>query len=158
MNAAIQPCLWFDHQAEEAARFYVSVFPNSRIGAITHYGPDMPMAEGTVLTVNFELNGQAWIAMNGMSSTPFNMAVSFFVTCHSQEEVDHYWNHLAADPAAGQCGWLTDRYGVSWQIVPQRMMDMLLHPDAAARQRAVAAMMQMKKLDIAALERAFANP
>ena len=158
MNTAIQPCLWFGHQAEEAARFYVSVFPNSRVGAITRYGPNMPMPEGTVLTVNFELNGQAWIAMNGISSTPFNMAVSFFVTCHSQAEVDHFWNHLAADPAAGQCGWLTDRYGVSWQIVPQRMMDMLLHPDAAARQRAVAAMMQMKKLDIAELERAFGKP
>ena len=157
MNKAIQPCLWFDHQAEEAARFYVSVFPNSLVGDITRYGPKMPMPEGTVLTVNFELNGQPWIAMNGGSATPFNMAVSFFVTCHSQDEVDHYWNHLAADPAGGQCGWLTDRYGVSWQIVPQQMMDYLQNPDAAGRQRVMAAMMQMKKLDIAALDRAFAN-
>ncbi|QCB48120.1 VOC family protein [Hydrogenophaga sp. PAMC20947] len=157
MNTPIQPCLWFEHQAEEAARFYVSVFPNSRVGAITRYGPGMPLPEGTVLTVNFELDGLAWIAMNGASSTPFNPAVSFFVTCHSQAEVDHYWNHLAADPAAGQCGWLTDRFGVSWQIVPQQMMDLFKHPDAAGRQRAVAAMMTMKKLDIATLERAFSE-
>lgn len=158
MNTAIQPCLWFDHQAEEAARLYVSVFPNSRMGLITHYGPDMPSPEGTVLTVSFELNGQTWIAMNGISASSFNMAVSFFVTCQTQAEVDHYWNHLAADPDVGQCGWLTDRFGVSWQIVPRQMMDMLQHPDAVSRQRVVAAMMTMKKLDIAALERAFSAP
>ena len=158
MTASIQPCLWFDAQAEDAARFYVSVFPNSRMGTITRYGPDMPLPEGTVLTVNFELDGQAWIAMNGGSASPFNMAVSFFVTCHTQDEVDHYWSHLAADPAGGQCGWLVDRFGVSWQIVPKQMMDFLQHPDAAARQRVVAAMMAMKKLDIAALERAFSQP
>jgi predicted 3-demethylubiquinone-9 3-methyltransferase (glyoxalase superfamily) len=158
MNTAIQPCLWFEHQAEEAARFYVSVFPNSRIGVITRYGPDMPLPEGTVLTVGFELDGQPWTALNGAMACSFNPAVSFVVTCHSQGEVDHYWSHLAADPAAGQCGWLTDRFGVSWQIVPRQMMDMLVHPDTAARHRAVAAMMKMKKLDVATLQHAFDHP
>jgi predicted 3-demethylubiquinone-9 3-methyltransferase (glyoxalase superfamily) len=157
MNTAIQPCLWFDRQAEEAARFYVSVFPDSRLGAITRYGPAMLLPEGTVLTVSFQLGGQPWTALNGAMASSFNPAVSFVVTCHTQAEVDHYWNHLAADPAAGQCGWLTDRFGVSWQIVPQQMMDMLQHPDATARQRAMAAMMKMKKLDIAALQHAFSH-
>jgi len=156
--APIQPCLWFDSQAEEAARFYTSVFPHSRMGTVTHYGAGGPMPEGTVLTVGFELDGQPWMAFNGYGASPFNLAVSFMLTCQTQEEVDHYWNALAADPSQGQCGWLTDRFGLSWQIVPQLMLDVLPGPDSPGKQRLMAAMMAMKKLDIATLERAFSHP
>lgn len=158
MNAPIQPCLWFESQAEEAALFYTSVFPNSRMGNITRYGPNVPCPEGTVLIASFELNGQPWTALNGGAAFTFNPAVSFMVTCQNQGEVDHYWNALAADPSQGQCGWLTDRYGLSWQIVPQLMIDRLPGPDTPAKQRLMAAMMGMRKLDIAALERAFSQP
>jgi predicted 3-demethylubiquinone-9 3-methyltransferase (glyoxalase superfamily) len=157
LKTPIQPCLWFENQAEEAARFYTSVFPNSRMGTITHYGANAPMPEGTVLTVSFELNGQPWTALNGGAAFSFNPAVSFMVICQTQAEVDHHWNALAADPEQGQCGWLTDRYGLSWQIVPQLMVDLLPAPDTPAKQRLMAAMMGMRKLDIAALERAFSQ-
>lgn len=155
LNTPIQPCLWFNDQAEAAALFYTSVFPNSRMGTITRYGPGAPMPEGTVLTVGFELNGQPWTALNGGAAFAFNPAVSFMLTCQTQAEVDRYWNTLAADPSQGQCGWLTDRFGLSWQVVPQLMLDVLPGPDSAGKQRLMAAMMGMKKLDIAALERAF---
>ncbi len=159
MISAIQPCLWFDHQAEEAARFYTSVFPDSRIGAISRYGPDMFLPAGTVLTVSFTLGGQPWMALNGAQAMAFNPAVSFVITCQTQDEVDRYWNALAADPAQGQCGWLTDRFGVSWQVVPQQLMERIHGPDSPGKQRMVAALMAMKKLDIAALDSAFsANP
>ncbi|AOW15891.1 hypothetical protein LPB72_12990 [Hydrogenophaga crassostreae] len=157
LNAPVQPCLWFDFQAEEAARFYTSVFPNSRMGTITHYGANAPMPEGTVLTVGFELNGQPWTALNGGAAFPFNPAVSFMVICQTQAEMDHYWSALADDPAQGQCGWLTDRFGLSWQIVPQLMVDLLPTPDTPGKQRLMAAMMGMKKLDIATLQRAFSQ-
>ena len=153
-NTPIQPCLWFNDQAEAAALFYTSVFPDSRMGTITRYGAGAPMPEGTVLTVGFELNGQPWTALNGGAAFTFNPAVSFMVTCQTQAELDHCWNALAADPSQGQCGWLTDRFGLSWQIVPQLMLDVLPGPDSPGKQRLMAAMMGMKKLDIAALERA----
>lgn len=149
------PCLWFDRQAKEAADFYVSVFPRSRITALTHYGPGMPVPEGTVLTVAFELDGRGYTALNGGPHFSFSPAISFVVECADQAEVDHYWHHLSAYPEHEQCGWVKDKFGVSWQIVPKAMLDMLQHPDAAGRQRAMAAMMGMKKLDIAALQRAF---
>ena len=155
------PCLWFDTQAEEAARFYVSVFPDSKIGQITRYGKAGQEVhgrpEGSVLTVALELAGQTFTALNGGPIFKFNEAVSFQIMCETQAEVDHYWNKLSAggDPAAQQCGWLKDRFGLSWQVVPTAMMRMLGDPDTVKSQRAMAAMMQMKKLDIAALQRAF---
>jgi predicted 3-demethylubiquinone-9 3-methyltransferase (glyoxalase superfamily) len=157
----IIPCLWFDSQAEEAARFYASIFPNSKIGQITHYGKAGQeihgRPEGSVLTVEFELEGQTFTALNGGPLFQFNEAVSFQIMCETQAEVDHYWNKLSAggDPAAQQCGWLKDRFGLSWQVVPSAIMRMLSDPDTVKSQRAMAAMMQMKKLDIAALRRAF---
>lgn len=157
----IVPCLWFDSQAEEAAEFYVSIFPNSKIGQITRYGTAGQEVhgkpEGSVLTVAFELDGQVFTALNGGPIFRFNEAVSFQVFCETQDEVDHYWNRLSAggDPAAQQCGWLKDRFGLSWQVVPKAVMRMISDSDSIKSQRAFAAMMQMKKLDIAALQRAF---
>lgn len=155
MTSRIQTCLWFDRHAEEAARFYVSVFPNSRIGAITRYGPGNHLPEGTVLTVDFELDGQPHTALNGGMPMAFSPATSLVVRCRTQAEVDHYWQALSAVPDQERCGWLQDRYGLSWQIVPEQVMAMLQHPDAARRQRVTEALRTMGKLDIAALERAF---
>jgi len=157
-TARIQPCLWFDRQAEEAARFYVSVFPNSRIGAITHYGPGGHLPEGTVLTIDFELDGQTHTALNGGPHFQFSPAISFVVRCTAQKEVDHYWKQLSAVPEQERCGWLQDRYGVSWQIVPEQLMSMLQHPDAERRQSVTMALLAMGKLDIAALQHAFDHP
>lgn len=157
----IVPCLWFDSEGEEAARFYVSIFPNSRIGKITHYGKAGQEVhgrpEGSVLTVEFELDGQTFTALNGGPIFRFNEAVSFQILCETQAEVDHYWNKLSAggDPTSQQCGWLKDRFGLSWQVVPNAMIRMLSDPDTVKSQRAMAAMMNMKKLDIAELQRAF---
>jgi predicted 3-demethylubiquinone-9 3-methyltransferase (glyoxalase superfamily)/predicted enzyme related to lactoylglutathione lyase len=158
MKSSIHPCLWFDRQAEEAARFYASVFPNSCIGPITRYGPGAPLPEGTVLTIGFELDGQPFTALNGGPHFGFSPAISLVVACTSQDEVDRCWSRLSARPEHERCGWLVDRYGVSWQIVPQQLMDMLQHPDAARRQRVTAALMGMGKLDIAALQQAFNQP
>ncbi len=157
-TARIQPCLWFDRQAEEAARFYVSVFPNARIGAITHYGPGAQLPEGTVLTIDFELDGQPYTALNGGPHFQFSPAISFVVRCTAQKEVDHYWKQLSAVPEQERCGWLQDRYGVSWQIVPEQLMTMLQHPDAERRQSVTMALLAMGKLDIAALQNAFDHP
>lgn len=157
----ITPCLWFDDQAEAAANFYVGIFPNSRITAVSRYGEagkDVHgKAPGSVLTVGFELDGQGFTALNGGPVFTFSEAVSFMVACETQEEVDHFWTRLAegGDPNAQQCGWLKDRFGLSWQVVPRIMMDMLVDPDHAASQRAFAAMMQMRKLDIAVLKKAY---
>ncbi|MBU7571815.1 MAG: VOC family protein [Hydrogenophaga sp.] len=156
--ARIQPCLWFDTQAEEAARFYVSVFPNSRIGTITRYGPGAQLPEGTVLTIDFELDGQPHTALNGGPHFRFSPAISLLVRCTSQQEVDHYWQHLSAVPEQERCGWLQDRYGLSWQVVPEQLMAQLQHPDAARRQSVTLAMLAMGKLDIAALQHAFDHP
>jgi len=158
MKPRVHTCLWFDRQAEEVAQFYTTVFPNSRITEITRYSAGAPMPEGTALTVSFELDGQIFTAINGGPQYTHSPAMSLVVTCTSQDEVDRYWAALSAVPKAEQCSWLVDRYGVSWQIVPQQVMDMLLHPDAAAKQRMMAAVMPMKKLNIAALQKAFATP
>jgi predicted 3-demethylubiquinone-9 3-methyltransferase (glyoxalase superfamily) len=157
----ITPCLWFDNQAKEAARFYTSIFSNSRIGRVSRYGREgfeiHGKPEGTVLTVEFEINGQPFTALNGGPVFRFNEAISFQVYCETQQEVDHYWEKLSAggDEKAQQCGWLKDRYGVSWQIVPTVLPRMLMDKDAGKSNRVMKAMLQMKKLDIDSLERAY---
>ncbi|MFE3292603.1 VOC family protein [Rhodococcus sp. NPDC059234] len=154
----ITPCLWFDSQAEEAARFYTSVFENSSIGGISQYGEGMPMPAGTVMTVAFTLNGQDFTALNGGPEFAFTEAISFQVDCADQDEVDEYWEALTADGGReSQCGWLQDKFGLSWQIVPSVLPEIFGGPDPAGAQRAVAAMMQMRKLDIGALRKAYAG-
>ena len=159
----ITPCLWFDTQAEEAARFYMSIFKNSRIVSISRYGEAghevHGMPAGTVLTVAFELDGQAFTALNGGPVFKFNEAISLQIGCETQEEVDYYWERLSegGDERAQQCGWLKDRYGVSWQVVPSALIAMIQDPDPARAGRAMTAMLQMKKLDIDELKRAVAG-
>jgi predicted 3-demethylubiquinone-9 3-methyltransferase (glyoxalase superfamily) len=159
----ITPCLWFDHQGEEAATFYVSVFRNSRITKISRYGEAGKeihgRAAGSVMTVEFELDGQAFTALNGGPVFTFNEAISLQVNCETQNEVDYFWEKLSAggDPKAQQCGWLKDRFGLSWQIVPTVMAELMAHSDPAVGERTMAAMLQMKKLDVAALQRAAAG-
>jgi predicted 3-demethylubiquinone-9 3-methyltransferase (glyoxalase superfamily) len=159
----ITPFLWFDTQAEEAAKFYTSIFKNSKITAIAHYGEAgrevHKKLPGSVLTVGFELEGQHFTALNGGPQFKFTEAVSFVVHCENQEEVDYYWEKLGTggEPKAQQCGWLKDKFGLSWQIVPNALIKMLTGPEHAKSGRAMQAMMQMKKLDIAALERAYAG-
>lgn len=152
----ITPFLWFDHEAEEAASFYVSVFPNAEIRHVSHYGEGAPLPAGTVLTVDFTLAGQRFTALNGGPAFTFSEAVSFVVHCQTQDEVDHYWEHLTrgGDEQAQRCGWLKDRYGLSWQIVPDQLPELLGDPDPEKAQRTMQAMLQMTKLDIAALQRA----
>ena len=152
----ITPNLWFDDQAEEAARYYVSIFKDSEIGAISRYGSGGPMPEGSVLTVAFTLEGQSFTALNGGPQFTFSEAISFIVHCSTQEEVDHYWGRLSegGPEQAQMCGWLKDKYGVSWQIVPDALIEFITDADPAKAQRTVQAMLQMKKLDIAALRRA----
>ena len=160
-SQSIVPCLWFDTQAEEAARFYTGIFKNSKIGTITRYSEAgheaHGRAAGSVMTVEFELNGQTFTALNGGPHFKFNEAISFQIMCKNQEEVDHHWNKLSqgGDPNAQQCGWLKDKYGLSWQVVPRVLLDMMTDPEQEKRDRAMEAMLQMKKLDIAELERAF---
>jgi len=151
----ITPCLWFDQQAEEAARFYVSVFKNSRMGAITHYGESGPLPKGTVRTVRFQLDGQEFVALNGGPTFHLTEAVSFMVNCDTQEEVDRMWDKLSEGGQQVQCGWLKDRYGLSWQIVPTVIAKMLIDPDPARVNRVMKAILQMKKLDIKTLEEAY---
>lgn len=149
------PCLWFDTQAEEAANFYVSVFPNARITGLNHYTEGLPMPAGTVLTVQFELDGQAYMALNGGPHFQFNPSVSLVIYCDTQAEIDHYWHALSALPEHEQCGWLVDKYGLSWQVVPRDINTWLVDSEPARTQRILSAVMGMKKLDIAALQRAF---
>jgi predicted 3-demethylubiquinone-9 3-methyltransferase (glyoxalase superfamily) len=153
----IAPCLWFDTEGEEAARFYTSIFPNSRIVNVTRYGPAGPREEGMVMTVEFELNGHKLIALNGGPEFTFSEAISLHVSCESQEEVDNYWSALSDGGEEGPCGWLKDRYGVSWQIDPVRLHELLSDPDPERAERAMRAMLEMKKIDIAELERAAAG-
>jgi predicted 3-demethylubiquinone-9 3-methyltransferase (glyoxalase superfamily) len=163
MRAKISPCLWFDHQAEEAARFYTGIFPESRITGISRYGEagkeihERP--PGSVMTVAFELNGQSFTALNGGPVFKFSEAVSLQIDCATQEEVDFYWEKLGegGDPEARQCGWLKDKFGLSWQVVPSILPELVGTPESSASQRAMAAMMKMKKLDIAGLEKAYAG-
>jgi len=151
----ISPFLWFDGKAEEAAEFYISVFPNSKIGDILRNGPDGPGPQGSVLTVAFELDGQEFTALNGGPHYKFSPATSFVVNCETQDEVDYYWEKLSAGGKTMQCGWLDDKYGVTWQVVPSVLVKMLQDKDAEKSQRVMKAMMQMDKMDIAALKRAY---
>jgi predicted 3-demethylubiquinone-9 3-methyltransferase (glyoxalase superfamily) len=152
----ITPFLWFDTQAVQAAQFYTSVFPNSRIRAIAHYGEAGPGPAGAVMTVDFELDGQQFVALNGGPQFTFDEAISFVVTCETQDEVDRYWSTLSEGGEEGPCGWLKDRFGLSWQIVPTALPRLLTNPDRETSQRVMAAMLGMRKLDIAELERAAA--
>src|SRR5574341_1281654 len=153
----ITPCLWFDNNAEEAVNFYTSIFKNSKIGKISRYGEAgyeiHGKPAGTVMTIEFELNGQVFTALNGGPIFKFNEAISFQVNCETQEEVDYYWEKLSedGDEKAQQCGWLKDRYGVSWQVVPRVLLEMINDPDHEKSQRAMAAMLRMKKIDIGEL-------
>ncbi len=153
----ITPCLWFDTEGEAAAEFYISVFPNSRIVDVAHYGSAGPRPEGTVMTVSFELDGQTFTALNGGPDFTFNEAISLEVSCQDQEEVDAYWSKLSEGGEEGPCGWLKDRYGISWQIIPTVLTDLLADPDADKSQRVMAAMLKMKKIEIEELERAAAQ-
>jgi predicted 3-demethylubiquinone-9 3-methyltransferase (glyoxalase superfamily) len=146
----ITPNLWFDTQGHEAAEFYVSVFPNSEITNITRYGEAGPRPAGTVLTVDFVLDGQEYTAINGGPQFTFDEAISLLINCADQDEVDHYWTKLSEDGEEGQCGWLKDRYGLSWQVCPAGMAEVLNDPDAARAERAMRAMLDMKKLDVGA--------
>ncbi len=163
MPTKISPFLWFDHQAEDAARFYTAIFKNSKIVALSRY-PEVGQEvhgqpAGSVMTVALELDGQSFTALNGGPVFTFNEAVSFQIDCATQEEVDYYWERLSegGDPKAQQCGWLKDKFGLSWQVVPRILPELLSDPDTAKSQRAFQAMMQMKKLDIDGLQRAFAG-
>jgi predicted 3-demethylubiquinone-9 3-methyltransferase (glyoxalase superfamily) len=151
----IAPCLWFDGQAEEAAKFYVSVFRNSRIVETSYYNDAVPSQTGKVLTVTFELEGREFVGLNGGPQYTFSPAISMFVKCETQAEVDTLWDKLVEGGAPVQCGWLTDRYGVSWQIVPTIMLSILQDQDREKSKRAMQAMMSMVKLDIAALQKAY---
>jgi predicted 3-demethylubiquinone-9 3-methyltransferase (glyoxalase superfamily) len=157
----ITPCLWFDSEAEEAARFYTGIFPNSRIVASARYGEAgreiHQRPAGSVMTVDFELDGVGFTALNGGPVFTFNEAVSLQINCETQEEVDHYWTKLSegGDERAQQCGWLKDRFGVSWQVVPTVLSEMVKDPESAASQRAMEAMLRMKKLDIRELQQAY---
>jgi len=159
----ITPCLWFDDQAEEAVKLYTAIFRNSRIVEIARYGEVGREVHGkpagSVMTVAFELDGQAFTALNGGPIFKFNEAISLQVSCETQAEVDHYWEKLSAgrDPNAQQCGWLKDRYGVSWQIIPRVLVEMITDPDSKKSQRVMGAMLQMKKIDIDGLRRAYAG-
>jgi predicted 3-demethylubiquinone-9 3-methyltransferase (glyoxalase superfamily) len=159
----ITPCLWFDDQAEEAVEFYTAIFSNSKIVNIARYGEAGREVHGkppgTVMTVAFELDGQAFTALNGGPIFKFNEAISFQVNCETQEEVDYYWEKLSegGDERAQQCGWLKDKYGVSWQVVPGVLLEMIHDPDAEKSQRVMEAMLQMKKIDIDKLKRAYAG-
>ena len=152
----ITPCLWFDTEGEEAATFYTSVFPNSKIVDVARYGSAGPRTEGTVMTVDFELDGQPFVALNGGPDFTFSEAISFQVNCKTQEEVDSYWNKLSAGGEEGPCGWLKDRFGLSWQIIPTVLPELLSDPDREKSQRVMKAMLSMKKIEIDELERAAA--
>jgi predicted 3-demethylubiquinone-9 3-methyltransferase (glyoxalase superfamily) len=151
----ITPFLWFESQAEEAARFYTSVFPNSRVVSEARYGKSGPGPEGTVMTVDFELDGLRFVALNGGPIYKINEAVSFLVNCASAEEVDHYWGRLTEGGQEVQCGWLKDKFGLTWQIIPSRFLEMMKDPDPARKERVMKAMFQMKKLDLPKLEEAY---
>ena len=157
----VTPCLWFDSQAEEAVKFYVSIFKNSKIGTVTRYGEAgaeaSGMPKGTVMTVTFQLEGQEFMALNGGPVFKFNEAISLIVNCETQEELDRFWEKLSeeGDEKAQQCGWLKDRYGLSWQIVPAALGEMLQDKDPRKTENVMKALLQMKKIDMKALEQAY---
>ncbi len=154
----ITPCLWFDTQAEEAARYYVSVFKNSKVGKISRYGKEgfeiHGKAAGTVMTVEFEIEGQKLVALNGGPHFKFNEAVSFQVHCETQQEIDYFWNALAKGGEEGPCGWLKDKFGLSWQVIPRALPQMLMDENSDKAQRVMRSMLQMRKIDLAALKQA----
>jgi predicted 3-demethylubiquinone-9 3-methyltransferase (glyoxalase superfamily) len=154
MKAKITPNLWFDTEAEDAARFYTSVFPNSQIVYVTHYTEAGPREAGMVMTVEFELDGQRFVAINGGDQFTFDEAVSFEITCADQDEIDFYWEKLTDGGQEGPCGWCKDRYGLSWQVVPTGMEELFADPDTSRAERAMRAMLGMRKLDVEALQRA----
>jgi predicted 3-demethylubiquinone-9 3-methyltransferase (glyoxalase superfamily) len=151
----LTPFLWFDTAAEEAARFYTSLFPNSRISSVARYGEAGPREAGSVMTVDFELDGKPFVALNGGPEFRFTEAVSFQISCESQDEVDRFWNVLSEGGEKGPCGWLKDRYGLSWQVVPTVLHELLGDPDPARSQRVMRAMLQMGKIEIEPLRRAY---
>ncbi len=157
----ITPFLWFDSQAEEAAKFYISVFENSRIKRIARYGEAGRDAHGkeagSVMTVEFEIDGQAFVALNGGPHVKFNEAVSFQIMCETQDEIDHFWSRLSQDGQEGPCGWLKDKYGVSWQVVPSVLPQMMTDADRSKSERAMAALLNMKKFDLETLRSAYAG-
>jgi predicted 3-demethylubiquinone-9 3-methyltransferase (glyoxalase superfamily) len=148
MTNEITPCLWFDTEGEEAAELYTAVFPNSRITEVVRYGSAGPRLEGMVMTVSFELDGHKFVALNGGPDFKFNEAISFQVSCKNQDEVDAFWSKLSEGGEEGPCGWLKDRFGVSWQIVPTALLELLGDPDPEKAQRVTEAMLKMKKIQI----------
>jgi len=154
----ITPCLWFDSQAEEAAKFYASVFKNSKVGKISRYGKEgfeiHGKKAGTAMTAEFEIEGQKFVALNGGPHFKFNEAVSFQVHCENQQEIDYFWSKLAEGGQESRCGWLKDKFGLSWQVIPRALPQMLMDDDPAKAQRAMKSMLQMGKIDIAALKQA----
>jgi predicted 3-demethylubiquinone-9 3-methyltransferase (glyoxalase superfamily) len=151
----ITPCLWFDTEGEDAANFYVSLFPNSRIVSVNRYGEAGPRAAGSVMTVDFELDGRRYVALNGGPDFTFNEAVSFQIDCADQDEVDHYWDKLGEGGEHGPCGWLKDRYGLSWQVIPRAFLELVSDPDPAKSQAVMGAMLGMKKLVVSELQEAY---
>ena len=154
MKQQITPNLWFDTEAEDAANFYISIFDDSRIIGVSRYTEGSPRPAGMVMAVEFELNGQRFSGINGGPEFKFNEAISFLITCETQEDIDRYWELLTDGGEEGPCGWCKDRYGVSWQVVPSGMDEMLANPDKDRAKRAMQAMMQMRKIDLAALREA----
>jgi len=153
----ITPFLWFDDRAEEAVNFYTSIFKNSKVRSISRYGEDVPGPKGKVITASFQLAGQEFMALNGGPTFTFSPAISFFVNCETQAEVDEFWERLSEGGEKGQCGWLKDKFGVSWQIVPTALGELLNSRDAEKSHRVMQAMLQMGKIDIAGLKRAYAG-
>ena len=151
----ITPYLWFDNNAEEAMKFYTSIFPNSKIGSMTRYGEAGPGPAGTVMSGTFELNGREFMVLNGGPLFPFTEAISLFVSCQTQEEVDSLWAKLTQGGEPGQCGWLKDKFGLSWQIVPTALVEMLGDRDAGKAKRVMEAMLKMSKIDIKVLKQAY---
>jgi predicted 3-demethylubiquinone-9 3-methyltransferase (glyoxalase superfamily) len=151
----ITPFLWFDGQAEDAANFYVSIFENAKILSVSRYGEEAPGTTGTVMTVSFELDGQKFVALNGGPEYKFTPAISFSIDCKTQQEVDHFWNRLSEGGQTSQCGWLDDKYGITWQVVPSVLPELLQSDDEAKAEAAMKAMLQMTKLDIELLQEAY---
>jgi predicted 3-demethylubiquinone-9 3-methyltransferase (glyoxalase superfamily) len=154
MQQRITPSLWFDTEAEDGAGFYTSVFKNSRVVHVAHYTEAGPRPAGTVMTVEFELDGQRFVGINGGPQFTFDEAISFQINCETQDEIDYYWERLSEDGEEGPCGWLKDRFGLSWQVVPTGMDELFSDPDPTRAERAMRAMLQMRKIDIAALQAA----
>jgi predicted 3-demethylubiquinone-9 3-methyltransferase (glyoxalase superfamily) len=148
------PFLWFDGNAEQAAEYYTNVFPDSKVLGVTRYGPGSPGPDGTVMTVSFSLDGQEFVALNGGPQFSFTEAISFQILCDDQDEVDHYWSRLSDGGTEGPCGWLKDRFGVSWQVTPTMLLELIDDPDPGRRQRGMEAMLAMGKIEIAALRQA----